>query len=128
MNPIKKKLKLEGKLQGGSGLKTNIFDVKDENGNVTPVPQEEASPKVNVEFEDSHSQIAGQENSEKLEFDQSYLQEEHYQAEESNSGKSKSDGSYSPAKPKVLSNEEELAKEKEIQIKKTQAEFQKNYR
>jgi hypothetical protein len=106
LNPIKKKLKVEGGLQEGYEPKTKISVARVENVNVPPVKQEEAGHNVNVKLEDSHSQIADQENSEKPEFDQSHSQEDTYQTKESTSGKSKRDGFYSPVKPDLLDPEE----------------------
>jgi hypothetical protein len=56
LSPIKKKLKLEGGLQEGSELKTNISAPKDDNGNVTTPKREEAGPNDNVKLEDSHKE------------------------------------------------------------------------
>jgi hypothetical protein len=98
-------LKLEDGLQKYHELKTKIFIARVDNINGPPVKQIDAGSEGNVNLEDSRSQIADQE-----EFKQSDTQEEPYQAEDSNSGKSKKDGSYSPAKPKTLSYEEELAR------------------
>ena len=55
LNPIKKKLKLEGGLQEGYEHKIKIFLAGDENNNVTQVKQEQAGPNVNVKLKDSHS-------------------------------------------------------------------------
>lgn len=103
-------MKLEGGLQEGYELRIKIFVVRDENGNVTLVKQEESGPNVNVKIEDSHSQIAGQEHSEKPESHQSHSQMEIYQTENSIDGNSKSDGFYSPVKPETLCQKEELAR------------------
>jgi hypothetical protein len=103
-------LKLKGGLQEAYELRIKIFVVSQENGYVTLVKQEEAGPNSNVKFEDSHSQIAGQEHSEKPESNQSHSQEEPCQTEDSNSGNSKIDVFYSPVKPETICHEEELAR------------------
>ena len=102
-------MKLESGLQEDYELKIKIFSVRDEYGDVIPVKQEEAGPKVNVKLEDSHSQIDGQEHYGKPESNQSHSQVELYQAEDTNSGNSKKHGSYSPVKPRTLCYEEEFA-------------------
>ena len=128
LNPIQKKLKVEGVLQEGYEPKARIFVVKNENGDVFAAKQEETGHNVNVKLEDSHSQIAGQEDSEKPESNQCHSQEWPYQTGESTSGKSKRDSSYSSVKPKALYHKEELGIQKEKQTKKEKrAERDRNY-
>ena len=128
LNPIIKKLKVEAGLQGGYEPKTEIFVARVENVNVPPVKEEETCHNFNVKLEDSHSQTAGQEDSEKPEFDKIHLKEEPYRSEDSTSGKSKRDGSYSPAKPKTLCDPEELAGQIKEQAKKQKsAESHRNW-
>jgi hypothetical protein len=101
LNPITKKLKLEGGLEQYYKL-AKIFVARIENINVPPVKQEEAGPDVNVKLEEGHSQISGQGHSKKPESKQSDTQEETYQPEDSKMGKSIKDGSYLPVKSKLL--------------------------
>jgi hypothetical protein len=84
LDPIKKKLKLEGKLQESYELNTKIFLSRDETADVTPVKQEESGPDDSMKLEDSHSQTANQEHSEKPESNQSHPQDPSPQTEDSN--------------------------------------------
>jgi hypothetical protein len=109
LNPIKKKLKLEGSLEAGYELKTKLPLPKDEYGNFNPVKQEEAGPTLNIKLEDSYSQYSNQGN-----FEKPGSNPPNSQDEDSNSDNSNMDGSYygdyPPYQPTSLDQEQELAR------------------
>jgi hypothetical protein len=105
--PLKKKLKLEDGLQKSYELNTKIFLPRDETADVTPVKQEESGPDATTKLEDSHSQTASHEHSEKPESNQSHPRDPPPQTEDSNIPNSQMDDS-SPQKLETLPHHAEL--------------------